>query len=79
MNVLDERDSRIRPGVWTPLVLGPAYVMASPTALQLITGNMVVVALRLWLVRGKYQIAPPPPCEGVPCGLSAFDSTPGEE
>ena len=43
-----------------PLVMGPGHATASSTALQMIVGNLLVVALHLWLMRGKYQIAPSP-------------------
>ena len=43
-----------------PLVTGPEHATTSSAALQMITGNLVVVALHLWLMRGKYQIASSP-------------------
>lgn len=39
-----------------PLVIGPEHSMASSMALQMITGNVIVVALHLWLMRGKYRV-----------------------
>lgn len=43
-----------------PLVTGPGHAWASSTAAQMIIGNLLVVALHLWLMRGKYQDASSP-------------------
>jgi hypothetical protein len=43
-----------------PLVSGPGHPTASSVALQMIVGNLLVVALHLWLMRAKYQTAPSP-------------------
>lgn len=40
----------------SPLVLGPEHPLASSVAFQMITGNLVVGALHLWLMRGKYRV-----------------------
>ena len=39
-----------------PLLAGPEHAMASSTALQMIAGNVLVVALHLWLMRDVYQV-----------------------
>ena len=39
----------------SPLVLGPDHAMASGVAFNTIVGNVLVVALHLWLMRGKYR------------------------
>ena len=41
-----------------PLVLGPAHTMASGVAFNTIIGNLLVVALHVWLMRPRYQKAP---------------------
>jgi hypothetical protein len=42
-----------------PLMTGPGHEWASSVGLQMLVGNLLVVGLHLWLMRGKYQIAPP--------------------
>jgi hypothetical protein len=39
----------------SPPVLGPDHAMASHVAFNTIVGNVLVVALHLWLMRGKYR------------------------
>jgi hypothetical protein len=44
----------------SPLVLGPEHAMASHVAFNTIVGNVLVVTLHLWLMRGKYRAASQP-------------------
>ena len=39
----------------SPLLLGPAHALASGVAFNTIVGNLLVVALHVWLMRGKYR------------------------
>lgn len=39
-----------------PLVLGPEHSFASGVAFNTIVGNLTVVALHVWLMRGQYQV-----------------------
>ena len=50
-----------------PLVTGPGHEWASSVGLQMVVGNILVVGLHLWLMRGKYRLGLTPLPSGACC------------